>query len=34
MWDTPWQPIRESAALLRYWRGLARERCSGMFSKR
>lgn len=20
MWDTPWQPIRESAALLRYWR--------------
>ncbi len=26
MWDTPWQPIRESAALLRYWRAdLARE---------
>ncbi len=30
-----WQPIRESAALLRYWRAdLARRRCSGMFSKR
>ncbi|AHE60294.1 TPA: insulinase family protein [Escherichia albertii] len=26
MWDNPWQPIRESAALLRYWRAdLARE---------
>jgi len=26
MWDSPWQPIRESAALLRYWRAdLARE---------
>jgi len=26
MWDGPWQPIRESAALLRYWRAdLARE---------
>ena len=26
MWDTPWQPIRDSAALLRYWRAdLARE---------
>ncbi|EBO3255639.1 insulinase family protein [Salmonella enterica subsp. enterica serovar Typhimurium] len=26
MWDTPWQPIRESAALLRYWQAdLARE---------
>ncbi|HAZ53643.1 MAG TPA: hypothetical protein DCY50_01065, partial [Franconibacter helveticus] len=26
MWDTPWQPIRESAALQRYWRAdLARE---------
>nr|VUD25370.1 zinc-protease [Salmonella sp. NCTC 7297] len=26
MWDTPWQPIRESAALLRYWQSdLARE---------
>ncbi|BBQ81787.1 TPA: insulinase family protein [Kluyvera ascorbata] len=26
MWDAPWQPIRESAALLRYWRAdLARE---------
>ena len=26
MWDMPWQPIRESAALLRYWRAdLARE---------
>jgi len=26
MWDTPWQPIRESAAMLRYWRAdLARE---------
>ncbi|MDY1038171.1 pitrilysin family protein [Lelliottia sp. CFBP8978] len=26
MWDTPWQPIRESDALLRYWRAdLARE---------
>ena len=26
MWDVPWQPIRESAALLRYWRAdLARE---------
>lgn len=26
MWDTAWQPIRESAALLRYWRAdLARE---------
>ncbi|WP_039057850.1 pitrilysin family protein [Enterobacter sp. Bisph1] len=26
MWDTPWQPIRESAALERYWRAdLARE---------
>ncbi len=26
MWDTAWQPIRESAALLRYWReDLARE---------
>ncbi|MBB3322841.1 MULTISPECIES: M16 family metallopeptidase [Atlantibacter] len=25
-WDTPWQPIRESSALLRYWRAdLARE---------
>ncbi len=35
MWDTPWQPIRESAALLRYWRAdLAARRCSGMFSKR
>src|SRR5690606_22053998 len=26
MWDTAWQPIRESSALLRYWRAdLARE---------
>ncbi|XTZ38599.1 M16 family metallopeptidase [Salmonella enterica] len=26
MWDTPWQPIRESAALERYWRAdIARE---------
>ncbi|WP_436857347.1 M16 family metallopeptidase [Citrobacter tructae] len=26
MWDAPWQPIRESSALLRYWRAdLARE---------
>lgn len=26
MWDNPWQPIRDSAALLRYWRAdLARE---------
>src|SRR5690606_41709714 len=26
MWDTAWQPIRESAALLRYWRAdLTRE---------
>lgn len=26
MWDNPWQPIRESAGLLRYWRAdLARE---------
>lgn len=26
MWDTPWQPIRESVALLRYWQAdLARE---------
>jgi predicted Zn-dependent peptidase len=26
MWDTAWQPIRESAALQRYWRAdLARE---------
>ncbi|HFZ8994683.1 TPA: M16 family metallopeptidase [Citrobacter freundii] len=26
MWDTPWQPIRESNALLRYWQAdLARE---------
>ncbi|CBG90979.1 M16 family metallopeptidase [Citrobacter rodentium] len=26
MWDTPWQPIRESSALLRYWRAdVARE---------
>lgn len=26
MWDTPWQPIRESAALLHYWQvDLARE---------
>lgn len=35
MWDTPWQPIRESAALLRYWRAdWPARRCSGMFSKR
>ncbi len=35
MWDTPWQPIRESAALLRYWRADSPvRRCSGMFSKR
>lgn len=26
MWDAPWQPIRDSAALQRYWRDdLARE---------
>ncbi|MCP6559035.1 insulinase family protein, partial [Klebsiella pneumoniae] len=26
MWDNPWQPIRESSALQRYWRAdLARE---------
>lgn len=26
VWDNPWQPIRESASLLRYWQSdLARE---------
>ncbi|XPE45848.1 hypothetical protein ACNKHO_22310 [Shigella flexneri] len=30
-----WQPIRESAALLRYWRAISRvKRCSGTFSRR
>ncbi len=35
MWDAPWQPIRDSAALQRYWRDDLSpvKRCSGTCSR-